>query len=155
MPVLLAIVVITLGEFALRRTRLFQQAYYVGGNPEAAFLAGINVARVKMGLFILVGALSGTGGVILTSRLMTAVPTVAMGIELRVIAACVIGGASLGGGEGTVIGCVLGVLLMAIVNNAMTLLGISVYWQGTVIGSILITAVMFDVWTRKRGSKMS
>jgi ribose transport system permease protein len=110
----------------------------------------MNVNLIKISLFVVTGVLAGLAGVITASRLMTSVPTAGAGVELRVITACVIGGASLMGGEGTVIGGLLGVLLMAVVTNGMTLINFSPYWHGTVIGMILILAVMFDYWTRQR-----
>lgn len=152
LPVLVgvAFLLVVLGEFGTRWTRILRQAYYVGGNIDAAKLSGMRVDRIRLSLFVLTGLLAGLAGVMTASRLMTAVPTAGTGVELRVITACVIGGASLAGGEGSIIGAVLGVLLMSVVTNAMTLTNISPYWHGTVIGVILIIAVMFDYWTRHR-----
>ncbi|QGP92538.1 Ribose import permease protein RbsC [Neomoorella glycerini] len=147
--VIMAVLVLA-GDFLLRRTRLLRLVYYVGSNPGAAALSGISVDRVIIATYIVSGLTAAFAGVIATSRLSAAFPMAGVGTEMRVISACVIGGCSLSGGEGTVIGSLLGVLLMALINNALVLLNVSIYWQGIVSGLILIAAVAFDMLSKKK-----
>lgn len=153
-PVAIWIVLILLvvGDFLLRRSRLLRLVYYVGSNKDAAALAGINVTKVRIFTFMLTAIAAAFAGIVSTSRLSSAFPMAGKGTEMRVIAACVIGGASLNGGEGSVLGSLLGVVLMALINNALVLLNVSVYWQGIVSGLVLIGAVAFDMWSKRRQS---
>ncbi|HEY61776.1 MAG TPA: ABC transporter permease [Anaerolineae bacterium] len=146
MLVLIALVV----DILLRRGRTLRQLYYVGGNQRAARLSGIPVDRIILMAFVGSGLSAGLGGVITMARLTSGIPTAYAGVELRVIAACVIGGMSLSGGEGTILGALLGLIFMALVSNAMTLLGVSVYWEGAITGGILITAVALDMLSRRK-----
>ncbi|HBE79005.1 MAG TPA: ABC transporter permease [Firmicutes bacterium] len=139
-------------DFALRRSAPMRQVFYVGSSEKAAILSGINVPRVKMGVFFLTALLSAIAGILTLSRFTVAQPNAGTGSELRAIAACVIGGASLNGGEGTVLGAVLGVVLLALVNNALILLNVSVYWQDLLTGIILISAVLIDFITHHRSA---
>ena len=110
---------------------------------------GIPVDRVRTVAFVLTGLLAAVAGVLLASRLMSGTPTAANAMELQVLAACVIGGASLRGGEGTVLGAFLGVVFVALVNDAMTMLRVSIYWQMIVTGAVLVAAVVLDRLARK------
>jgi ribose transport system permease protein len=148
MPIWYAVIIIILGEIFLRKSRFFRQNYYIGGNEKAARLSGIAVDKIKIINYVLTGLLAGIAGVVMTSRLGTASNTAGTGLELQVITAVIIGGASLSGGEGTVLGAFLGCLLMALINNALTLLGVDVYWQTFVIGATLLTAVWIDTASR-------
>ncbi|MCC6443972.1 MAG: ABC transporter permease [Armatimonadetes bacterium] len=150
-PILVMAVTVMIGDLLLRHTRYLRQVYYIGGNEKAARLSGIRVDAVRLFGYSLSGVLSAFAGILLASRLASASPTVGSQVELRVIAAVVIGGASLAGGEGTILGAFLGVLLMGLIGNAITLLGISPYWQDTVTGAILVAAVAFDMLTKRRG----
>jgi ribose transport system permease protein len=143
-PIIVAAVLIAAGDVMLRRFRFFRQSYYIGGNERAARLSGIPVDRMKMLAYVFTGLLAGLAGVVMTSRLGAASVTAGTGLELRVITAVIIGGASLQGGEGTVLGAFLGSLLMALITNALTLLGVDVYWQTFVIGATLLAAVLVD-----------
>ena len=143
-PIIVAVVLIVAGDVMLRRFRFFRQSYYIGGNERAARLSGIPVDRMKMLAYVFTGLLAGLAGVVMTSRLGAASVTAGTGLELRVITAVIIGGASLQGGEGTVLGAFLGSLLMALITNALTLLGVDVYWQTFVIGATLLAAVLID-----------
>jgi ribose transport system permease protein len=100
--------------------------------------------------FVVSGVFSAMAGIISMARLTSGVPTAFAGVELRIIAACVIGGCSLSGGEGTVAGALLGLIFMALVTNALTLFGVSIYWEGVVTGTILTTAVSLDMISRRR-----
>jgi ribose transport system permease protein len=145
--IMLALVLVA--DLALRHSLFLRQVYYVGGNEKAARLSGIPVDRVRTVAFVLTGLLAAFAGVLLASRLMSGTPTAANAMELQVLAACVIGGASLRGGEGTVLGAFLGVVFVALVNDAMTMLRVSIYWQMIVTGAVLVAAVVLDRLARK------
>lgn len=149
-PFLIMVLIVIAADLALRRSRPLRQLYYVGGNQPAARLSGINVDRVILLGFITSGAFAALAGILSMARLQSGVPTAFVGVELRIIAACVIGGMSLSGGEGTVTGALLGLVFMALVSNAMTLFGVSIYWEGVITGSILILAVSIDMLSRYR-----
>ena len=148
--VLVMVILLVVGDFLLRRARWLRLVYYVGSNEQAALLSGISVNRVRFLAYIFCGLMAALAGVIATSRLSSAFPLAGAGTELRVISACVIGGASLAGGEGTILGSLLGVLLLALINNGLVLLNVSIYWQGIVSGLILISAVSFDILSRRK-----
>lgn len=137
-------------DVLVRRTRVLRQVYFVGANERAARLSGIAVDRVRTGAYVLTGILAALAGVLLASRLMSGTPTAGNGLELQVLAAAVIGGCSLRGGEGTVLGAFLGVVFIALINNAMTMLAVSIYWQMLVTGAVLVAAVALDMLLRQR-----
>ena len=146
------LVVIAVGfAFLVGRTRYFRQAYYIGGNARAAKLSGINVDRTVFSFFLIMGFLSGLAGALLASRLNTAVVLAGQGVELKVITAVVLGGASLSGGVGTIFGALLGVLLMALLQNAMIIAHINPFWQLIVVGIVLLISVGLDQFARSRG----
>lgn len=147
--VLMVFVLVLISDILLRRLKWLRLVYYVGGNERAALLSGIPVDQVRISIYILCSVMAGLAGIIATSRLGSAFPLAGKGAELRVISACVIGGCSLAGGEGSVLGSLLGVLLMAIINNGLVLLNVSIYWQGIVSGIILIGAVIFDIVSKR------
>lgn len=149
--VMLAIIII--GDIWLRKSRMLRQTYYIGANEKSAILSGINVNKVKFWIYILSALLASLAGILMTARLGSASVTAGTGLEFRVITAVIIGGASLKGGEGTIIGAFLGSLLMALITNGLNLLGVDVYWQSFVLGSTLLVAVMLDQYTMYRKSK--
>ena len=150
--VIFTLALVLVFDLAVRHTRFFRQVYFIGANEKAARLSGIHVNRVRIIAYALTGFLAALAGVLLASRLMSGTPTAGNGIELQVLAAAVIGGASLRGGEGTILGAFLGVVFVALINNSMTMLAVSVYWQMIVIGSVLVAAVALDMLIRnKRG----
>lgn len=151
-PIWVMLAVIVVGEIMLRRSRFFRQSYFIGGNERSARLSGINVDWVKISNYVLMGVLAGLAGLLLTGRMGTASVSAGLGVDLRVISACVIGGASLAGGEGSVLGSLLGVILMALIFNGLNLLGINVYWQTIVIGTVLVLTVAADAISRRRGT---
>jgi ribose transport system permease protein len=156
--ILIALAIILIGDFLMRRSVTFRQIYFVGGNEEAAHLSGIAVDRVKIGVYVLSGCLAALAGVLSASRFTVADPGTGNGEELRIIAACIIGGCSLSGGKGTVIGGLIGLIFVGFINNGMTLLRVSVYWQQLTIGVVLLVAVGFDTlsqhWqVRSRGKR--
>jgi ribose transport system permease protein len=143
-------VIVVLFVFLVGRTRYFRQAYYIGGNARAAKLSGINVDRTVFSFFVIMGLLAGLAGALLASRLNTAVVLAGQGVELKVITAVVLGGASLSGGVGTIFGAFLGVLLMALLQNAMIVAGINPFWQLIVVGIVLLVSVGLDQFARAR-----
>jgi ribose transport system permease protein len=149
----ITVAIVILGELVLRNSVFLRQVYFVGGNEKAARLSGLAVDRLRIVAYVLTGLLAAVAGVLLSSRLMSGMPTAGNALELQVLAACVIGGASLRGGEGTVLGGFLGVIFVALVNNAMTMLAVSIYWQMIVIGSVLVAAVALDMLVRRRSGR--
>ncbi|HET9497044.1 MAG TPA: sugar ABC transporter permease [Candidatus Limnocylindria bacterium] len=149
-PVLIAIGIAVLMTFIAKRRRFGRYVYSIGGNPEAAILAGINTRRTIMKTFILMGALSSIAAVIITARLNASTLALGTGAELQVIAAAVIGGTSLAGGIGTIAGGVLGAVIMQSLSTGMTLIGVDNAQQDMVAGVVLIVAVGFDSWLRRR-----
>lgn len=147
--ILIALITILIGDLLMRRSALFRQVYYVGGNEEAARLSGINTSRVKIWVYALSGMLAGLAGVLSVSRFTVADPGTGTGEELRIIAACIIGGCSLRGGKGTVIGGLLGLIFVGFINNGMVLLRVPVYWQQLVMGVVLLLAVGFDTFSQR------
>jgi ribose transport system permease protein len=154
MPIWYAVILVIVGDILLRKSRFFRQNYYIGGNEKAAKLSGINVIKMKIFNYVLTSAFAAVAGIVMTSRLGAASVTAGTGLELRVITAVIIGGASLQGGEGTVVGAFLGSLLMALIINALTLLGVDVYWQTFVIGITLLIAVLIDQYGKLRKEKI-
>jgi ribose transport system permease protein len=144
LPISYMIALIVVGDIMLRKSSFFRRNYYIGGNENSAQLSGIPVVKMKIINFMFTGLFAAIAGVIMTSRLGSASTTSGTGLELKVITAVIIGGASLSGGEGTVLGAFLGSLLMALIMNALTLLNVDVYWQTFVIGATLLTAVLID-----------
>jgi ribose transport system permease protein len=148
--VFVMIVIVAIGDLALRKTKVMREVYYVGWNERAALLSGIRVNRVKVMTYVISSVLSAIAGILVASRLMSGTPTAGLGLELNVIAAAVIGGASLIGGEGTVLGAFLGTVFLTILGNIMILLAVSIYWQGVASGLVLITVVGLDMLVRSR-----
>jgi ribose transport system permease protein len=153
MPIWYALILVIVGDIVLRKSRFFRQNYYIGGNEKAARLSGISVDKMKILNYVLTGLLAGAAGIVMTARLATASVTAGTGMELQVITAVIIGGASLQGGEGTVIGSFLGCLLMGLITNALNLLGVDVYWQTFVTGATLLAAVLIDRLGKMRKEK--
>lgn len=149
-PVILMIVGILGFGIAMRRTKFGMHVYAVGGNEQAAKIAGIKTGRVKFLVYTISGALAGLSGIMLASRVITGSPSLGSGYELDAIAAVVIGGASLMGGRGTVWGTALGLLLIQTLNNGLDILTVPAYWQDVVKGLLIVAAVAVDVWATKR-----
>ncbi|MSU91269.1 sugar ABC transporter permease [Rhodobacteraceae bacterium 2CG4] len=149
-PVLILIVVAAVMIYVANMTRFGRYIYGYGGNPEAAQLAGVNTRRVVITSFALIGALTAIGAVISTARLNAAPLSIGNLLELQVIAAAVIGGTSLSGGTGTILGALIGALLMQSLQNGMVLLGVQSAPQQMIMAGVLIFAVWFDVIYQKR-----
>jgi ribose transport system permease protein len=150
MPVWYMAVTVGVFAFLMNKTVFFRRFYYIGGNERAADLSGIRVRQMKLYGFVITSFLAGIAGLLLTSRLGTALPTAGRGLELRVITAVILGGASLSGGHGKIIGALLGAVFMGLVGNVMVLARVSGYWQEIILGLILITAVWTDMALQKR-----
>jgi ribose transport system permease protein len=150
-PVWLMLALALAAHYLLGHTRPFRQFYYVGSNARAARLSGIAVERVQTLGFTLMGLIAGLAGLAFAARVGTAVSTAGVGAELRVITAVILGGASLSGGKGSVLGGLVGVAFMALVNNALIIARVSSYWQSIVVGAILVLAVAFDSYQNRSG----
>jgi ribose/xylose/arabinose/galactoside ABC-type transport system permease subunit len=117
----------------------------MGGNAESTRLAGINTRRLTFSLYVLSGILACIAGIFFTTRFTSAQPTAGVGLELRVIAACIIGGVSLFGGSGSILGTLIGSMFLIVLDNGMIMAHISAYWQQTVVGLIIIIAIVIDL----------
>ncbi len=143
-PVVLFIVVAAILWIVLSRTVWGRRVYAVGGNEKAARLTGLNVRRLKVAVYIISSFCAGLAGIVQASYLSSVTASLATGQELSVIAATVIGGVNLAGGEGTVFGVVIGTIMLEILRNGLLLFGIDPYWQGVFVGAIIIIAVSID-----------
>jgi ribose transport system permease protein len=150
LPLIFMLVLAVLTSIFLTRTVWGYRIYAVGGNETATALSGINTDRVKVMVYSLCGFLTAIGGVLMTARLGVAAPTAATAYELDVIAAAVVGGTSLMGGEGTILGVLIGAAIMQVLRNGLVLVGVSAYWLQAVQGLVIVVAIMLDQ-LRKRG----
>jgi inositol transport system permease protein len=147
-PVLFFGVIVVVGFVIQRYTRYGRYIYAVGGNPEAARLNGVDVSAIITSVYLIVGALAGLAGFLLSARLGAAEAVAGVGYELRVIASVVIGGASLAGGRGGIGGTIVGALLIGVLTNGLVIMHVSSYWQQVVIGMIIVSAVAFDSYAK-------
>jgi len=152
--VIIFVVIIMIAWFLLKYSRLGRYTYAIGSNREAAFHAGVNVDRNLIYIYTFTGLLVGIAAMIATSRTVSAQPTAGIALELDIIAAVVIGGASLAGGRGTITGTIIGTLLISVLRNGCTLLGISTHIQLIVIGMIIILAVAVDQLAQTKTRKL-
>lgn len=146
-PVIILVVVAILAHILLNNTPFGRYIYALGGNEQAARISGINIDRVKIGVYTLAGLLSGLAGLVVSSRVGSGQPGQGVGIELDAIAAAVIGGTSLSGGIGTIWGTMVGALIIGVLDNGLILLNVDQYWITIVKGTIIVVAVIID--TRK------
>jgi ribose transport system permease protein len=137
-------------HFLLENTKLGRYAFAIGSNRSAAFYSGVPIKSVLTAVYAIAGLLSGLAGMVEASRLMTGQPTAGLGYELEAIAAVVIGGGSLQGGAGSVIGTLIGAFIMGLLSNGSDLLGINPYWQQVTIGAVIIVAVGFDELRKRK-----
>jgi len=149
-PVIVFAVVALVAHFILTQTRFGRSVYAVGSNPDAARLSGINTSRVTILVYAIVGFSAGLGGFVLAARLNSAEAVAGMGYELTAIAAVVIGGTSLYGGTGSVIGTVIGALLTGVLLNGLVILNVSPYTQQILVGLIIVAAVAFDSFIKRQ-----
>ena len=153
-PVWIAVVVAILAHIVLTRSTFGRLVFFLGSNEEATVLSGIRVRRVKIAIFVIASTLAALSSVIETARLSVGQPAAGNGYELVAIGAVVIGGASLFGGEGSILGTVLGATLLALIQNGLILLGISAYWQQVFSGTIIILAVGLNMWRQSHGKSV-
>ncbi|MFM0737710.1 ABC transporter permease [Paraburkholderia xenovorans] len=149
-PIWVLAALLLINHFVLSRTVFGRKAYLTGGNREAALYSGINVRRLRIGIFMISGLMASIGGILMTSRLYSAQPNAGMGYELDAIAAAVLGGTSLSGGYGTIVGTLIGALIIGVINNGMNLLSVPYFYQLIVKGVVILVAVCIDVQTKKR-----
>lgn len=148
--VIVAIGIAIVAHYGLNHLRFGREVLAVGGNREAARLVGIPVARISIVVYVLSGATAGLAGILAASRLGTAQASAGTGFELTVIAAVIIGGTSMFGGSATIIGTVIGSLLLAVLSNGMTIIGLSPFYQNLLVGIVIVFAVALDQWRRSR-----
>lgn len=144
MPVWISGIVVILAIILTNKTRFGRYIYAIGGNESAARLSGIPINKIKTWVYVLAGMLAAVGGLLVTARLDSAQPNAGMAYELDAIAAVVIGGTSLAGGRGTIIGTVLGAIIIGVLNNGLVLLNVSPFWQQVIKGVVILLAVIID-----------
>ena len=140
-------------HFVLENTKLGRYAFAIGSNEEAAYYTGVPIKFHLTSVYVIIGVLTGLAGMMEASRLMTGQPTAGVNYELQAIAAVVIGGGSLRGGEGSVVGTLIGAFIMGLLSNGGDLLGIDQHWQQAIIGAVIIAAVAFDEFRKRRLAK--
>lgn len=148
-PVIIMLITVVAAHFASVKTKFGRYVYAIGGNEEAARLSGINVTFYRGVTYVLCSILAGVSGIILVSRLASGQPNSGVGYEFEAITAAVLGGTSLTGGEGTILGVLFGALFMGVLGNGLNLLNVSSYWQQVIKGAVLVVAVLIDM-LRKR-----
>lgn len=148
--VIIAVALSILAHFILSDTTYGRKVYAIGGNAETAKFAGINIAFITASCYVISGVLASLSGILTAARMGSGQPSIGEGTEMTVITAVIIGGTSLNGGAGTILGTVLGALLMNVLSSGMNLVGVSAYWQKFVMGLIIIVAVSADVYQRNK-----
>lgn len=143
-PIIIMIVIFIIGYFILTQTTLGRYVYSLGGNEDATKLSGVNTDKIKIIVYGISGLLAALAGIIITARLSSAQPTAGTGYELDAIAAVVLGGTSLAGGVGTILGTVTGALIIGVLNNALNLMNVSSYYQLLAKGVVILIAVLID-----------
>lgn len=151
----IAIVLAVVAHFILSRTVFGRSVYAIGGNQEAARISGINIAKVKMIIYMVMGVLAALAGILMSSRMGSGEPSTGTGLEMKVICGAVIGGISIAGGMGTMFGAALGAVFMEALTNSLTVLKIDVYWQNVVFGVVMILSVLLDQYKRTLMKKSS
>lgn len=149
-PIWILLVLLVVNHFILSKTTFGRKIYITGGNKEAAIYSGINVTALKIKVFMIAAVMAGISGMILASRLYSGQPNAALSYELDAIAAAVLGGTSLNGGYGTVIGTLIGALIIGVINNGMNLMNVPYFYQMMVKGMVILIAVYVDVRNKKK-----
>ena len=147
---LIAFFIVIIGWLVLSQTILGRSILAVGGNKEASRVSGLNVDRIKIATYTIMGMMAAVAGMVLTGRMNSANALMATGVELKCIAAVVIGGTNLFGGEGSIIGSLIGAIIMGVLGNGLNLLNVSAFWQRVVMGTVIVAVVVFDQWRRRR-----
>lgn len=153
--VVIFILITFAGDFMMRKSELLRKALYIGSNERAAIMSGINILKIKTCVYVLAAILASIAGIISAARFNVATPSVGLGADVSItsISAAVIGGASLNGGEGTILGTVLGLILLNLINNGLIILNIPIYWQDLINGIMLIAAVTIDCLSHRNINK--
>jgi ribose transport system permease protein len=149
-PMIIMLLIAVILAFVMNISALGRYIFALGGSEEVLTVTGIGLAQVKIVVYTLCGCLTAIGGILMTARLGVAAPTAATGYELDIIAAAVIGGTSLFGGEGSVLGVLFGAAFMQIMRNGLVLLGFPAYWQTATIGSMILLGLLLDYWRQRR-----
>lgn len=149
-PVLFMLGLAILVNLLLNQTIVGRYIYVLSGSEQALLVSGVNTVHIKQLVYVLCGLLAATGGLLMTARLGVAASTAAVGYELDIIAAAVIGGASLFGGQGSILGTLLGAAIMQMLRNGLVLLGFPAYWQTVALGTMILVAILFDYWRQQR-----
>ena len=149
----LLLLLVFIYTFITKKTVAGRYIYAIGGNQKAASLSGINTKKTLFWIYVNMGLLTALAGIVFSGRLNAAMPRAGTGFELDAMAACYIGGASASGGIGSVIGAIIGGLVMGVLNNGMSILGIGIDWQQAIKGLVLLMAVAFDAYTKKKSGK--
>jgi len=149
-PIIISIVIVAICYYLFNKTKFGRYTVSIGSNEDAAKLVGIGINKIKILVFVLSGILCALAGIILCARSEAAVPDAGSGYEMDAIAACVIGGTSMSGGKGSIIGTVFGAILMATIKNGLSILNVNTFWHQVVIGLFIIAAVSFDGLTSAR-----
>lgn len=150
LPLLTMLVVIALTAFIMNSTTIGRKIYAMGGNKESASRLGFSVLKLQLFVYGYMGLMSGTAGVVQSWTVMTVAPDSLLGYELTVLAAVVLGGTSLVGGRGTLTGTLSGVILLAVIQNGLNLLGVSSYWQMLITGIIIVVSISATAWSQQR-----
>lgn len=148
-PVIIMVIVIAFGVFLTTKLRFGRYIYAVGGNMEASRWSGIAVVKVKIIVYMIMGILTSIAGLIVVARLGSGQPSAGQNFEMDCITAAVVGGTSMSGGRGKIVGTIVGVLLLTVLTNGMTLVGINTYWQQVFKGVIIVVSVLADTHTKK------
>lgn len=151
--VVIFIIMAVLGDFLVKKSSAAMKVFYIGSNEKAAILSGINAKKVKQMVYIITATLAAVAGILTSARFGVATSNTGAGSEMTVISAAVIGGASLTGGKGTILGAVVGVIMLSVISNALVLFNVDVNWQSLISGAILILAILFDLLSHKRKYK--
>ena len=152
-PVIIMIVIYILGHFISQKTAFGRYVYAVGGNAEASYLSGIKIKRIRFITYIISGVTAAIAGIILSSRLSSGQPAAAIGWEFEAITAALIGGVSITGGKGKMFGVFFGIILISLLTNGMTMLDLNSYWQRVIKGTVLIIAIVLDIYRTNRQNK--
>lgn len=151
LPILTLLVVVALTGFIMNKTSVGRMIYAMGGNREAASRMGFGIFKMQLFVYGYMGLMSGVAGVVQSATVLTVAPDSLLGYELTVLAAVVLGGTSIVGGRGTLLGTLLGVILLAVLQNGLNLLGISSYWHTVVTGVVIVTSISMTAWSQRKG----
>ena len=148
-PVIIMVICIVIGSFIMNKTRFGRYVYAVGGNAETSKWSGLNVDKVKILVYVFMGVLTSVAGIIVAARLGSGQPSAGQSFEMDCITAAVVGGTSMAGGKGKISGTIVGVLLLTVLVNGMTLIDVNSYWQQVIKGIIIVVSVLMDTRTKK------